>query len=257
MKPHKLLSALALLTASAPQLGCSEDVDSEDVRTSGFYAEFEALALGDGTTEVSARLKIGGKNSNTFADLTGEDTLIAFTDDDEVTMRRSGSGNRSPYEAEFDTEKGGTEFTVNFDRGSFDDSAPDSMATLPKPFALSLTDLEEGDEIVRGNDVSLEWDDNASGTLNWEIEGDCIWSEDGTAADDGDLVIDSSDVRVQSLDEGESCEVTVTLERVNEGSVDGGYDGGKFNAVQRRSIRFTSTPADDETGVGGAGGSDS
>jgi hypothetical protein len=60
---------------------------------------------------------------------------------------------------------------------------------------------------------------------------------------------------VQALDEGEDCDVTITLERTNDGDVDSAFDGGKFQAIQRRRILFTSTPAPGEDGTGGAGGS--
>src|SRR3569832_2813747 len=54
---------------------CTESVESTDVRTTGVYPEFQIVADGSGTTNASARLKVGGNDSNTFLDLQGSDVL--------------------------------------------------------------------------------------------------------------------------------------------------------------------------------------
>lgn len=250
MKDRKLVSGLFLLCV--PLFGCSEDIDSDDVRTSGFYADFSALATGNGSTTVSARLKTGGENSNTFADLQAPDTLVASTDDEDVTMSRRGSGNRAAYEAVFDTDEAGTEFNIAFLRGDLDDDAPDSQVTLPDPFTPSFEDIDRGDEVERGTRVDVLWDNDASGQMSWSVEGDCVWSESGTVDDDGSLSLADDDIRVQSLNEGEDCEVTITLERRSKGTTDAAFGGGKFEAVQRRTLTFVSTPSEDEGGMGGS-----
>jgi hypothetical protein len=113
---------------------------------------------------------------------------------------------------------------------------------------LSLTDLDAGDDIQRGNPVPVEWDPPGDGgEVNWEVNGDCVWIESGEAADDGTFEIAAEDVRVQNNDLGEECEVTVTLERVVRGEVDSAFgEGGRFYLIQRRTVIFNSTPADDE-----------
>src|SRR6187549_863202 len=65
----------ALLTLPLAALACTETVESSDIRTSGVYPEFRVVADGSGTSEASARLKVGGNDSNTFLDLQAGDRI--------------------------------------------------------------------------------------------------------------------------------------------------------------------------------------
>lgn len=249
----KLILTSTLLLSSSALLACSEDIDSSDVRTSGFYPEFIAVATGDGSTNVTARLKTGGKNSNTFADLRDPDVLRASVEGSRKTLNRRSSGNRAPYEADFDTNEGGTEITFSFERGDIDDDAPNSVVELPEDFTARLADGQDSDDIQRGTDVRVEWDNESAGSMRWEMAGDCIWSQTGRTNDDGAFTIPSEDIEVQDLDLGEACEVTVTLERSLEGELDDAFEEGLIEAIQRRTVRFESTPSPDEfEGMGGS-----
>lgn len=245
------ISLVAVGAAVLALSGCSEDVGSGAIRTQGMYANFSVVAEGEGSSEVVAVLRVGGDNG-TFVVLEDEDELIASADGDSKTMQGFNDGTK--YRSTFDTDAGGTAFQIAFERGE-DDPAPDSEVTMPDGFSVSLADAD-GDAIQRGNEVAIEWDPAGSGDIDWEVNGDCIWKEDGTTSDDGSFTIQGNDVEVKSLDEGETCEVTVTLERNNSGSVDAAFEeGGKFIATQRRTVRFDSTPAPSEEG-GSDSGSD-
>lgn len=264
MKMIKSLVSVTALTSAAFAVGCgAEDVDSEDVLTKGMYAKFEAVASGDGTTRVEAELRVGGKNG-TYVEVKGEDALVALADEDgdgedeSVEMGHNNSGDRHWYRSRFDTDADNTKFTVAFNRGEDYVSAPDSFVEIPKPFVLRLDGLEEGAEIPRGTDVTITWNNEDGGDVNWYVEGDCIWSRDNRTADDMELTIQAEDIKVLGTDEGESCTVEIIIERTRKGTIDSAFgEGGEFWGIQRRGIEFTSTPGPDEGegGDGGAGGS--
>ena len=242
----------SLILFSAFVFGCSEDVGSEDVRTGGLYAKYEAVSYGEGTTELEAQIRVGG-DSGTWVQLNNGEKLEVSIPDETITLKHDEQGDRHYYRGELGTDKS-VEINVALLRTDADIDAPDSKATLPVPFAAQFVNIDQGDDVQRGNSIKIEWNNTSSGKMNWELDGSCIWSESGTTNDDGSLTIAADSIEVQNLDKGDSCEVTVTLERANKGSVDSEFgSGGEFRAYQRRNVQFVSTPADDE--VSGAGGS--
>lgn len=261
MKNRTTLIILPALLLPFALIACgAEDVASEDVKTSGMYANYEAIASGNGSTTVRAELRVGGDNG-TYVELSGDDELVASADDDDKNMTHDSSGNRHWYESNFGTDAGGTVFNIAFNRAEGDDSAPDSSVDLPPPFAVSLEGADAGDDIQRGYEIEISWDTEFSGSMHWEVDGSCIWNEDGTVSDTGGLIIDAATIRPTGTGEGDTCEVTVTLERINEGDVDSAFEeGGRFLGIQRRAITFMSTPSDEELGEptneGGAGGAE-
>lgn len=230
--------------------GCGEeDVDSDAIKTKGMHAIITAVASGNGETVVTAQLRVGGDNG-TIVELSSGDTLVGTVDGETKTL--GAIEDREKYRATFDTDAADTEIQVSFEREE-DEDAPDSSVTLPDPF--SILDLEE-EEVQRGDDVLITWEPEGSGDINWSLDGDCVWTADGTTSDDGSHTLTAEDVEVLGTDEGENCEVTVTLERAASGSVDPAFEeGGTIRAYQRRSVSFTSTPGPGEpgTGTGGSG----
>ena len=65
---------------------CTETVESSDIRTTGIYPEFAAIADGSGSTEVSARFKVGGNDSNTFLDIQGGDRIEMTSEGETRTL---------------------------------------------------------------------------------------------------------------------------------------------------------------------------
>lgn len=253
MKSTARFTISSAIVLAASLLGCAEDVGSENVRTGGLYAKYEALCSGNGTTEVEGQLRVGGKNG-TWVQLNNGETLVASTPDDSVTLEHEERGDKHFYLGNLNGEES-VNINVALNRTEEDVDAPDSNVLLPEPFAADFDEFDQDDLIPRGNDIVVIWSNEASGDMNWEISGSCIWTESGSTNDDGALTIKAEDVRVQDLDIGEDCEVTVTLERINEGDVDSEFgEGGEIVGIQRRAISYISTPAEDE--VGGAGGAD-
>jgi hypothetical protein len=229
-------------------VGCREDVESEDIRTSGIYPRFEVLAEGDGSSTASSYMVVDGRNSNTYLDLTGADEVVVTADGQSRTL-----GDSSPdgyYRSTFATDAGGTVFTFAFNRGASDDGAPDSSVTLPDPFVLA--GLASGDTVSRATGVTLTWDPSSSPTVmtltvepNSAAAGDdCLFAEDRTISDSGSVTVEGTDFNVHSGDEQNSCGARVCVERTNEGTIDSHFseEGGEIFAIQRRCINFTSAP---------------
>lgn len=226
-----IIAAFALFA-----FGCSESVESSDVRTSGVYPEIDVTATGNGSSTVRVRLKVGGSNSNTFLDLKGEDELKATVDG--MTKTLDGSGNS--YSATFPTDAEGTEFTIAFLRGSEDDDAPESKVTMPAPFDLMLDSTEAG----RGaDDVEVTWDPPASGSVSWKLSGECIKLDTGSTPDDGAYTIEAGSIETFESDMDKSCTATFEMTRARAGTVDPAFtEGGSIVARHVRSRGFTSNP---------------
>lgn len=226
-----------LFVLPAALLACTESVESSDVRTSGVYPEFEVVADGSGSSRASARLKVGGDDSNTFLSLQGGDRLEVTVGDETVTLSES---DNHRYSATFQIDAAGTEFEFAFIRTEADETAPRSVVALPAPFELEMTTTEASRAT---DDVAFTWDPAAGGELQWNIDGDCVWTEQGVTTDDGSHSIPRDEMRAPSSDEAESCPVQLTVERMSSGSVDPAFtEGGRVVAYQRRIQSFTSTP---------------
>lgn len=226
-----------LLLLPLTALACTETVESSDVRTSGVFPEFRAVADGSGSTRVSARLKVGGDDSNTYLELQDGDRIEVSAGG--VTRTLSETDSHS-YTATFDLDEPGTEFVFAFLRSEQDENAPRSAVTLPEPFSLQMTTPE----VSRATgQVGFSWDPPASGNLHWDVAGDCVWSDQGDTADDGSHNLATDDVRAPTSDAAETCPVQLTVQRGRAGSIDPAFtEGGETVAYQERVQSFTSTP---------------
>ena len=215
---------------------CTQSVESTDVRTSGVYPEFQVMADGTGSSTASARLKVGGNDSNTFLDLRGSDVLEVSAGGD---TQRLTSGGDHRYSARFPVDEAGTEFVFSFRRGEQDDGAVHSAVTLPEPFELQMGSSEAS----RATDqVSFLWDPPAGGELHWDLTGDCIWTEQGSTPDDGSNTLNRDDVRSVGS-EPKSCTARLEVQRSHSGSIDAAFtEGGENKAYQVRAQSFTSLP---------------
>ncbi len=257
MNQHLIrFSALSfLVSASAGLGGCTtEAADSTDIKTSGIHAVFIAEAKGDGMTVVTGALHVAS-STGTPLELKGSDELLTKV---AAESKALGSTNtQGLYRGSFGTEAANAKVVVDFNRAPEDVSAPGSEVTLPAPFTLSLDGLAAGSAIQRGKDVNLKMDPAGMGNVSWSLSGTCIWDKSGTAGDDGTIMIPAADVDATLSGEGTTCEVTVVIDRVNQGTLASQFkEGGSISARQRRAVAFNSTPAPGEmmqAGTGGAG----
>jgi hypothetical protein len=218
-------------------VGCTETVESTDIRTSGIYPEITVQANGSGSSTVTVKLKVGGSDSNTFLELTGDDTLEATVGDETKTLDETGSYT---YRASFNEDAEGTEFIIGFIRGDGDDSAPASTVVMPAPFDLTLgaTEASRADD-----DLEYTWDPAGSGDMDWELEGDCIQRDDGSTPDDGSNRIAAGSIETFESDAEETCTVALNLVREQGGNIDDAFtEGGRIVARHVRGKSFTSAP---------------
>jgi hypothetical protein len=227
----------AFLPAALLALGCTETVESTDIRTTGIYPEIEVVANGSGSSKVTVRLKVGGDDSDTFLDLKGDDTLEVTADGDTKTMDQSGN----EYIASFPIDAEGTEFTIAFLRGDADDDAPESVVALPAPFEMSLGASSSS----RADDaVEYTWEPEGSGDIDWELSGECIDSASDNTPDDGSDSIAAGEIEPKFADdEDKDCTAKLSLTRAQPATIDSAFtEGGSIVAKQVRSDSFTSTP---------------
>lgn len=226
----------AFLPAALLALGCTETVESTDIRTSGIYPEIEVVGNASGSSKVTVRLKTGGDDSNTFLDLKGEDELKVTVGDETKTMDQSGND----YIASFSTNEGGTEFTVAFLRGDDDDSAPASVVSLPEPFDMTIDTTKASRET---DDVPYSWDPAGDGDMDWHLDGDCIQLESGSTPDDGMNAIAAGKIGTFDSDKDKSCTAKLELSRAQGGTIDPAFtEGGSIVAKQVRADSFESVP---------------
>ena len=230
------LSARLSVFPAPLALACTESVESTDVKTSGIYPEIEVVASGSGNSKVTVKLKVGGDDSNTFLDLTGDDTLEATADGETRTLDQSGNS----YSASFAVDAEGTEFTIAFLRGEDDDSAPESTVVMPAPFELTLgaTEASRADDALE-----YTWDPAGDDDMEWHLDGDCVQLDSGSTPDDGANELAAGEIETFDSDKDKSCTVELELTRAQGGNIDPAFtEGGSIVAKHVRSDSFTSTP---------------
>ncbi|WP_437574540.1 hypothetical protein [Sorangium sp. So ce887] len=234
----KTTMAMFGLAACGLLAGCTETLDSKQIRTGGISATLEATAESASSTSLKATLKAGGDESNTYVILSAGDRISATADDEEVEMRSESAG---VYVAHFDVGEGGTEFTVRLDRED-DDDAPDNAGTLPDPFELEALPKEP---VPRGEDLTIAWSPSGSGDdMVIRVDGDCIFSKTfDVGGDTGTYTIEAGELDPTSSQEPETCDVDLVISRTRGGTTDKTLDPeSSFELAQVREGRFTSAP---------------
>jgi hypothetical protein len=220
--------------------GCmpTETVDSTEVPTSDIFPEIEVVA-DSGRSTVTVELRVGDEDSNDYVELQGGDRLEVTAGGDTKTLSESGSR----YRATFNVDGAGTEFEIAFLRGGDDEDATDTSVELPDPFRLSV-DVAEASRSI-GVDVPFRWEPVEEDTdleVYWYIEGPCILDEDGETEDDGEAVIDASQVQTLPANAQAICSVDLAVSRRQPGQLDRAFGGGTIRAAQRRHTTFISSP---------------
>jgi hypothetical protein len=238
--------------------GCTS-TDSNLVDTSDIYADFQAIAEGDGSTEVIATLRIGGATSANYVDLEGGDVLRATRihptsgGESTETMTEHQLAGMTWYTATFPTQDEDTGFEIAFTREE-GISAPESSTTIPATFSLHCEESEiesACDTFSRSSDIPFDvvWEPYEFTTgdkLSYEITGSCIKTSPGIidwgppnyfAALQLTKFLDDSDTPT------ESCLITVTITLSRTGTVDRAFgEGGQFTGMQVRTLTINSTP---------------
>jgi hypothetical protein len=239
---RKLSTAALTLSTFLVATGCAQ-VESDDVKTDGIYANLQVEATGNGSSVATASLKVGGSTSNTFLDLSPGDSLVAQSGADSADMVRNETLGAIWYSAVFATDSANTPFKISFVR-DVEVSAPDSDVTLPAGFAI--TGPAADSSYSRSADaVVVTWDGSgAADPFSWQITGNCIVAQFGQqTADSGTLTIPAGAIQPGQNQGAASCQATIQLFRSRAGTLDGAYgEGGSVTARQTRSISILSAP---------------
>ncbi len=239
----RVLVALGLFGA----LGTAcEQVDSEDILTSGVYANIVAEAEGDGSTQVSTSLRVGGVLSNVFIDLSDGESITAVSGTDEKTLARRSVLGAISYTGTFTGDEADKAFTVAWNRTDGLTSAPNTTITMPAPFALTAPTA--GATFSRANDdIVVTWD--TSGTpddMLWEvITSNCAreMKNNNITADPGTFTIAAGTFTNIEGHETETCDTTLVMVRRRLGNLDPAYgEGGWVVGRHVQTVTFSSAP---------------
>jgi hypothetical protein len=237
MKITTTMGAL-LLIGTGLLTGCTETIDSKNLRTQGISATIRATATSDSETTLRATLKAGGDESNTYVALGGGDRIFATGGEKRVEMQTQSTG---VYEAEFATGAANTPFGVALEREG-DDSAPNSAGTLPAPFQITSLGTEP---ISRASELVIQWTPATDGdAMHIHLNGNCIFFEDiDVPGDSGTHTIAANELKPTNSMMPGSCDVKVDITRSRNGKADATFDSeSSFVLEQVRTTSFTSVP---------------
>jgi hypothetical protein len=241
-------AVVAASVAVASLLPACSSIDSEDIDTDAIQADVAVRVRNDGTaSDVTATLSAG---AFTFIDLGGDDRLVARAADTSVELQESDLLGAVRYDGVLDGVAAvDTEVTVAFERTAFA-AAPASTVTLPARVALAAP--AAGTAFSRANDdlvVTLAAADATDGArVAWS--GDCI------EAGGLDLPAGQAEVTIArgTLTKAaptpdadapavpDSCALTLTVERVRTGVLDGAFGGGQIRALTSDKRDLTTNP---------------
>ena len=239
----KLITASILSLGLAASVNC-QSVDSDNILTSGMYADISATADGRGETEIRTTLYLERPSSLNYIELEGGDLLTAFAPDgSRQIMRESQFLGITTYSADFDLDDGGTEFIIAFTR-DVDSGAPDSSVILPEAFDILNPQAETYSR--DSDDIIIDWAPTDSGDdVDIQITGGCIESElIAVEGDPGTHTISAGTlVKLQGEGIANACDLTVTITKSAPGDLDPAYGfGGEIDGHQVRTLDVSSTP---------------
>lgn len=252
-------------------------VDSENVGTPEICADMSAVQGNSGSVTVVTQLRDRPGCLGNYLRLVGDDRLIASNgqpidsmsyDDDLFGHAVTVSSNvvlmkerdavmwdigyvdvlagEPEYYALLPDADATAGFYVTFER-SVDDSASNTLITLPAPFQILSPD--PGSSIPRSDPIELQWSTPPPGS------SDSMWVEMGGTCDSGQTVqfskplSDTGSALIASSEyaakfpTNETCAVTIALERIRYGIVADAFGyGGQTHGIERRTVTITSGP---------------
>jgi len=239
--PVKLALASALLGLSL--FGCT-DVDSTNLKTSGIRAELTVTGRGDGSAYASAGLYVSD-STLTFVELQEGDSLTATTGDQSKDLTKSELLGLISYGATFsDADAEGTTYSIAFNRDS-DESATGNTASLPAKFNLTAPVGDALSYSRANDDIVITYDNSGKADeMSYSLDGDClnVYGQvlDG---DPGTITLPKGTLTLKDTTTSPtSCQVTLTVSRTREGTLDPAFAEGHMAGVQSRSFTFSSMP---------------
>lgn len=227
MPNTKLFALLLALTA------CTS-VKSSSVVTEAMTPEFSAIADGDQLV-VQAQFRVDGSDSATFIELAEGDRLKVIYGDSEQELNTELFGTMYRYQTTFDLSEGREDIRFVFERAD-GTIAENNIVSIPLLF-----DMESPVDttiLTREDSLDIRWRaEDSEDKLHILIDGMCLDAhKDVVDISQGEYPIPVYALHWNILaDEGESCELTITLERRAEGSLDPVFEEGSIYSAQRQS----------------------
>lgn len=234
---HLILPCIFLLSA------CNGTSDSQDIRTSGLHATIDITASEDNRSEVSVRLRVGDRHSDTYLNLTNGDRLQATLNNSITEDIDIKDGSR--YRGSFNSAGAGLEnalYQVSFIRPN-DTDAPNSTVIMPP--SISGFSVNPSGSFSRGSDLlTLTW---SSTSQEFQVpiifSGNCINNTTLYGLSSTGIYAVNPSVLSSSSTPEQTCEITITAKISNSGSVDLAYEeGGVITATRSSSLSLMSTP---------------
>jgi len=239
---HKNRAVLIIGIIASVLSACAE-VESEDLRTSGIYAEMHVTAEDD-SAFVQARLRTGRALDADSVLLSPGDQLSAAVSGVSIPLLKSDSGG---YTGLLDNVAGGSEINIKFSRLDAVD-ASNSRVTLPKAFELTAPALAE--TFKSGETITAAWSPNDPANtvlVNYSI--DCTASDNNGIPYGKEYSVADTGTHTASIDEilnvlgtqdklvsGISCPLEIKVERINYGTLDNAFTkGGSILATREQS----------------------
>lgn len=248
---------LLILIAVAFINGCTE-VDSADLKTHGFYADYAARDSGSSVT-VTASFSTGPHSSDTIRLSYGDNVAATLGGMTRGMIESKDIFGKYNYTATFNTS--GSEQPVMIDFERLDGiSAPDSTVTLPAAFSLSGP--ASGTIYTKTNNSTIDvvWAPTSSTVSMFvDFDGNCMTPTGATSFGSGYRVqpdTGSYSITVNQLLQDfianestppasiTSCNsVDIRLTRTVDGVVDSNFgQGGRFIGDQHRSTYIRINP---------------
>jgi len=190
--------------------GCAttESTRSENVKTSGLYADLNVIHRPDDSVTVSASLHVGGRYG-TSVELSGADHWDvngeAFPASDPGSTRIAPTADNT--------------YNLTFVRS--DEQVTTTIVAPANPTILSLTP----DKIRVTDRLTITWDATAPGDqLIINVTGDCLTTQQSyNTLDDGTL---TTDMFSATPDPTTTCPIDVEIVRTTTFSVNASFEGG-------------------------------
>ncbi len=218
---------LLLTIAAVAALTACERVDSSTVATQEIEAYVTVVSDGHGA-EITARLELDGSHL-TYVELGAGDALSANIDGNVTRLTPAPAlSDYLEYEGVLPVDWGPVE--VRLHRPNWPSAV--LTAVLPEPFELYGL---PGEYWLAEDIVPIRWSHPTYGEALLQVTGRCISDYERVIADDGQIDLLPGDLWPNSSWDGDTCPLTVTLERGDIGAVDARLANGSIETIQVRA----------------------
>lgn len=237
--------------------GCSK-VDSADLKTHGFYADYSARDYGS-SVRVTANFSTSSFSNDTIKLSYGDSVAATLGGSIKGMTESTNIFGQYTYSATFNTSGSDQTVTIDFERLN-DISAPNSYVTIPSAFSISSPANNTVYTKTNDSTISVVWAPVSSTLATFvSFRGNCITPDGATSFSTGQNVqanIGSYGITVgQLLQEFianeknppasiTSCSsVEIELTRSANGVIDSNFgQGGRFIGAQHRSTNIRINP---------------